>query len=303
MPRDTSLDGIHFMLPTPFDADGEISPAAFHRLVDCAANAGCTGVVTLGVMGESHRLSDTERSLVLNTVIEAADGRLKVVVGASSQSGRDVAVRTKEASAAGASAIMASPPRLAKPNEPAVMAYYAAIQDATDLPIVVQDLPEQTGVHMSPEFIAQLNSELPSARHLKLEDPPTPQKVTRVVAATGGNMAVFGGLGGAFLFEELRRGAAGTMTGFAYPEVLVAIYSKMSLGDIEGARTLFYRWLPLIRYENSVGIGLSIRKHLMTKRGLLDGPHVRPPTPAVGHDTVEELEDILNSMDRNMSDL
>ena len=303
MPRDTSLDGIHFMLPTPFSEDGEVSPPAFHRLVGCAVDAGCAGVVTLGVMGESHRLSDAERSLVMNTVIEAADGRLKVVVGASSQSGRDVAARAKEAAAAGASAVMASPPRLAKPNEPAVLAYYSAIQDATDLPIVVQDLPDQTGVHMSPEFIAQLNSELPSARHLKLEDPPTPQKVTRVIRATDDKMSVFGGLGGAFLFEELRRGAAGTMTGFAYPEVLVAIYRKMSLGDHEGARTLFYRWIPLIRYENSVGIGLSIRKHLMTKRGLLDGPQVRPPTPAIGQDTVEELEDILNSMDLDLSEL
>ena len=188
LPRDTFLDGIHFMLPTPFDENGEVSPPAFHRLVGCAVEAGCTGVVTLGVMGESHRLSDSERSLVLNTVIEAADGRLKVVVGTSSQSGSDAAARSKEAATAGASAIMASPPRLARPNEAAVMAYYSAVQDAGDIPIVVQDLPEQTGVHMSPEFIARLNTELPSARYLKLEGPPTPQKVTRVIEATAGKM-------------------------------------------------------------------------------------------------------------------
>jgi 4-hydroxy-tetrahydrodipicolinate synthase len=107
---------------------------------------------------------------------------------------------------------------------------------------------EQTGVHMSPEFIAKLNSELPAAGHLKLEDPPTPQKVTRVIEATANEMSVFGGLGGAFLSEELRRGAAGTMTGFAYPEVLVAVYRKMASGDTEGERTVFYRWIPLIRY-------------------------------------------------------
>ena len=303
LPRDTSLDGIHFMLPTPFDADGEISTAAFQRLVDCAVESGCAGVVTLGVMGESHRLSDAERNIVMDAVIAAADGRLKVVVGVSAQSGRDVAQRSREAQAAGASVVMASPPRLAKPYEAAVMAYYAAIQNAIDIPIVVQDLPEQTGVHMSPEFIARLNTELPLARFLKLEDPPTPQKVTRVIEATGGDMSVFGGLGGAFLFEELRRGGAGTMTGFAYPEVLVAVYRKMKSGDTYGARAVFYRWLPLIRYENSVGIGLSIRKHLMTKRGLMDSPHIRPPTPAVGQDTVDELEDLLSAMDLDVSDL
>lgn len=303
MSRDTSLDGIHFMLPTPFDADGEVSPAAFQSLVNSAVDAGCTGVVTLGVMGESHRLSDAERSLVMNRVIEAADGRLKVVVGVSSQSGRDVAARSKEAASAGASAVMASPPRLAKPNEPVVEAYYSAIQSATDIAIVVQDLPEQTGVHMSPQFIARLNSNLPSARFLKLEDPPTPQKVTSVITATKDEMSVFGGLGGAFLFEELSRGAAGTMTGFAYTEVLVAVYRKIKSGDIEGAREVFYKWIPLIRYENSAGIGLSIRKHLMTKRGLLESPHVRPPTPAIGMDTIEELEDLLRSIDLDVSNL
>lgn len=291
------------MLPTPFDADGELSLPAFQRLVDSAASSGCAGVVTLGVMGESHRLSDAERNEVLNAVVKAADGRLKVVVGVSSQSGRDVALRSKEAEAAGATAVMASPPRLAKPNEPAVMAYYIAIQNAISIPIVVQDLPEQTGVHMPPEFIASINSDLPSARFLKLEDPPTPQKVTRVLDATSGNISVFGGLGGAFLFEELRRGASGTMTGFAYPEVLVAIYRKMQSGDSEGARAIFYRWLPLIRYENSAGIGLSIRKHLMTKRGFLDSAHVRPPSPAVGQDTVEELEDLLDALDLDVNDL
>lgn len=303
MVRDNSLDGIHFMLPTPFHPGGELNTAPFQRLVDCAVDSGCTGVVTLGVMGEAHRLSDVERQSVLDAVIEAADDRLKVVVGISSQSGIDVAARAKQASSAGASAVMASPPRMAKPNDAAVAAYYSAIQQADDIPLVVQDLPEQTGVYMSPEFIARLNEELPSAKHLKLEDPPTPQKVTRVVAATGGNMSVFGGLGGAFLFEELRRGASGTMTGFAYPEVLVAIYRKMSSGDVEGARAVFYRWLPLIRYENTAGISLSIRKHLMARRGLLDTADIRPPTPAVNDDTLEELDDLLSAMDLSVSNL
>ena len=192
MARDTSLDGIHFMLPTPFHPDGEVNTGPLKRLVDCAVDSGCTGVVTLGVMGEAHRLSDAERRSVMDAVISAADGRLKIVVGISSQSGRDVAERAVEADSAGATAVMASPPRMAKPNDGAVKAYYSAIQNADDIPLVIQDLPEQTGVHMSPEFIAELNSDLPSAKFLKLEDPPTPQKVTRVVAATGGEMSVFG---------------------------------------------------------------------------------------------------------------
>ena len=156
---------------------------------------------------------------------------------------------------------------------------------------------------MDPQFIARLNAELPTAQYLKLEDPPTPPKITRVLSATGGKMGVFGGLGGAFLFEELRRGAVGTMTGFAYPEVLVAVHRRISAGDTEGARAVFYKWLPLIRYENQAGIGLSVRKHIMAKRGLVSTATVRTPTPAIDKPTTDELEDILGHLDLNVSGL
>jgi 4-hydroxy-tetrahydrodipicolinate synthase len=248
-------------------------------------------------MGEAHRLTDAERASVLSAVVKSAPRGLTVTVGISADSGRVAAERAREAQIAGATSVMAAPARMAKPNEQALFAYYAEIQGSVSIPIVVQDLPEQTGVHMSPEFISRLNGELPGAKYLKLEDPPTPPKITRVLKATGGNMGVFGGLGGAFLFEELRRGAVGTMTGFAYPEVLVAIHRHMKEGNAERARGVFYKWLPLIRYENSAGIGLSIRKHIMHRRGLIATPNVRPPSPAIDPATVEELEDILANMD------
>ncbi len=300
---DNSLGGIHFMLPTPFTPGGEVDTGPISRLIECAAQAGCRGVVCLGVMGEAHRLADAERGPILDAVIAAAGERLTVTVGISGESNSVVARRTREAQSAGATAVMASPARLGKPNPEVTFGYYAAIQEVTEVPIVVQDLPDQTGVHMDPAFIARLNSDLPNAKYLKLEDPPTPPKVTRVLALTGSNMGIFGGLGGAFLYEELRRGAAGTMTGFAYPEVLVAIHRHMLDGDMEKARAVFYKWLPLIRYENQQGIGLSIRKHIMTRRGLLDNPAVRTPSPSIDDATAEELEDILNAMDLDVSSL
>ncbi len=292
----SDFGGIHFMMPTPFAGDGSVDTGPIPRLVEKAVIAGCTGVVTLGVMGEAHRLSDGERAPIIKAVISACAGRLTVTVGVSGQSGAQAVDRVREAQNIGATAAMASPPSLAKPNAPAVFNYYRAIDDATEIPIVVQDLPEQTGVHMAPDFIAKLNSELENAKYLKLEDPPTPPKVSAVRKATDDKIGVFGGLGGAFLFEELQRGAIGTMTGFAYPEALVKIHALFATGDIEGARQTFYGWLPLIRYENSAGLGLSIRKHIMTRRGMLDSPAVRPPSPAIDDLGEAELDDILRAM-------
>ena len=288
--------GIHFMMPTPFADDGAVDTGPISRLVEKAAESGCTGVVTLGVMGEAHRLVDDERAPIIQAVVEACTDRLTVTVGISGQSGAQAARRAQEAQDIGATAVMASPPTLAKPNDAAVFNYYKAIDDDATIPIVVQDLPEQTGVHMSAGFIARLNSELGNAKFLKLEDPPTPPKISAVRQAAGDSIGIFGGLGGAFLFEELRRGAVGTMTGFAYPEALVKIHALFERGDVEEARSVFYRWLPLIRYENTAGLGLSIRKHIMAMRGLLDSPAVRPPSPAIDEIGVEELQDIMNAM-------
>lgn len=288
--------GIHFMLPTPFRSDGAVDADSLVTCVEHAKSSGCAGVVALGVMGEAHRLLDSERDLVVETVVGAAGGELKVSVGISGQSSDQSVERLRSAQEAGADAVMASPPSLSKPNDAAVARYYADIDSAARVPLIVQDLPEQTGVHMSAGFIAGLGRDLESASMLKLEDPPTPPKVSATLSATGGSMLVFGGLGGSFLFEELRRGASGAMTGFAYPEVLVAIHRSYTAGDVEGARRLFYDWLPLIRYENSVGLGLSIRKHLLVRRGLISTATVRPPTPSIDSLGVDELEDVILGM-------
>ena len=300
MAAERDFHGIHFMLPTPFNQNGDVDTASFARLVAGARTAKCTGVVTLGVMGEAQRLTDSERGPIIDAVIKAANDDLTVTVGVSAESGRSLASRVRDAQSAGATAVMAAPAKMAKPNSASTFNYYEAAQEVTQIPMVIQDLPEQTGVHLEPEFIEKLHTELPEAKYLKLEDPPTPQKITRVINATGAHMGVFGGLGGAFLFEELQRGAIGTMTGFAYPEVLVSIYNHLRQNNIERARNIFYSWLPLIRYENSVGIGLAIRKELMKRRGFIQTADVRSPTVPIDTRTKEELNDLLDALDMDI---
>ena len=91
------------------------------------------------------------------------------------------------------------------------------------------------------------------------------------------------------------------MTGFAYPEVLVAVHKYIATGEIERARSIFYSWLPLIRYEYSAGIGLAIRKEIIKRRGLMDTAYVRPPSPAIDDATRAELDDLLDALDLEVS--
>ena len=289
------LAGIHMMMPTPFDENRELLEEDLPLLLDLAANAGCKGVVCLGEMGEHARLTEDERRRIVRTVVEHSKGRLTVTVGATGQSTHLAVQNAAQSLELGADAVMVAPPTVRKTNLDGVFAYYKAINEVP-ITLVIQDFPEVNNVFMPPPFIARLHKELEQARYLKLEEPPTPPKITAVKAAAGDSMGIFGGLGGVYLLEELTRGACGTMTGYAYPEVLVEIYRNVVEGDEERAREVFYRNVPLIRYEAQAGISLSIRKEIFKHRGALQTAAVRPPGPEIDDTTRKELQRTLESL-------
>ena len=291
------LEGIHFMMPTPFDERGKIDEGSIPALVELAVKAGCRGVVCLGVTGEATRLTDAERRLVSARVVKEAGGRLAVSVGTSA-TGTEMAVqRSAEAAELGATAVMVAPAPVAKQNLEAVFAYYKAVASAVNIPVVAQDLPKESSVFMPPNFIARLYQELEGVKYLKLEDPPTPPKVTAIKKLTGERLGIFGGMGGVFLYEELSRGACGTMTGFAYPEILVKVYNHVSQGELEKATGVFYRYLPLIRYEAQEGIGLSLRKEVLKRRGVLRYANLRHPGAELDEVTRQELHRLLDALE------
>ena len=91
-------------------------------------------------------------------------------------------------------------------------------------------------------------------------------------------------------------GAMGTMTGFAYPEILKAIHTSYMNGDFDGATETFYRYCPLIRFENQPGIGLSLRKHVYKMRGALGCAQPRTPYTPLDHETIDDLNDLLTRL-------
>jgi len=290
------FSGVHWMLATPFHEDESIDTASVAKIVDKALSSGCEGMVCLGVTGEAARLTDRERYQVAEAVIQNANG-LPVTVGATANSSTAAAIQnSKEAEELGAAAVMVSPPAMGKPNPDAVFNHYARLADAIDIPIVVQDYPSTSGVHMSPDFIARLSSGIPAAQYLKLEDPPTPPKISAIRKLVGDDMPIFGGLGGVFLLEELARGSAGAMTGFAYPEVLVDICRHMAEGDRARAEELFNRCLPLMLFEFQEGIGVSVRKYALQSRGLIECPVVRHPGPNITDETKAEFHRLVEAV-------
>ena len=285
--------GVHWMLSTPFNESEQVDYESLARLIVKAREFGCVGVVVLGVTGEVAKLTDSERYNIVEFVVQKAEG-LSVVVGTTG-SGTAVAVaRSQEADQLGAHALMIAPPPIAKPNPAAVIHYYSAIAASTSLPLVIQDYPAVSGVYMTVELMKQLADQLPSFKYLKLEDPPTPTKLSMIKKSLGDRIGVFGGLGGLCLFDELNRGSLGAMTGFAFIEVFVEIVQYMQQQQHGEARELFYKYLPLVQMEMQEGIGLSIRKEALRLRGLIDTALVRHPGVNIDDVTRNELKTLVS---------
>ncbi|HUP37058.1 MAG TPA: dihydrodipicolinate synthase family protein [Candidatus Limnocylindria bacterium] len=288
--------GIFHILATPFHEDGTLDTAGFPRLIESALSTGVNGLTILGIAGEAHRLTDEERRRVVEAVVKETRGRVPVAVGVSASGTHLATAFARMAREHGADALMVAPPAGLK-NLEAVAEYYRIVATATGLPIVLQDEPVTTQVNMPAPFIAQVCSEIPQIQAVKLEEPPTLPKITRLRALFGVRVAIFGGLGGVYFFEELSRGADGAMTGFPYPEALRAIREHFVAGRRDEARALFYRWLPLIRYESqpgaTPGTAVGIRKEILRRRGWIACARVRPPAPALDGATQTELDELL----------
>jgi 4-hydroxy-tetrahydrodipicolinate synthase len=291
-----SLTGVCTITLTPFTEDGDVDLESIDSLAGLYLDSGVYGLTILGIMGEAHKLSDAERSMVVGRYIEAARDRVPVVVGCSAVATKVTVERAREAEAAGAAAIMVAPPNNVK-NLDLVFEHYRRVAEAVSVPVVVQDEPVNTGVVMPAPFIARVINEIEGCRYVKLEEAPTTIKITNLIEKIEDpdkSAGIFGGLGGMYFYEELARGAVGIMTGFAYQEILVRTYELFSEGRGREAREYFFRYLPLVRFEAQLGVGgVGIRKEVFKMRGAISSSHVRFPAPALDDETLRELEELV----------
>lgn len=288
-----TLHGVCTIALTPFTGEGELDEESIDSLAGFYLNSGVHGVTILGIMGEAHKLSDVERQAVTERYISAIGGRVPVVAGCSAVATRIVVERARAAEEAGAAAVMVAPPNNQRSLD-LVFEHYRRVAEAVSVPVVVQDEPVNTGVVMPAPFLARLVDEIEGCRHVKLEEAPTTIKISALLNNAKTEVGVFGGLGGMYFYEELARGAAGIMTGFAYPHVLVETYRRFVEGEKREAQEYFFRYLPLIRFEAQLGVGgVGIRKEILKLRGVISSSHVRFPAPALDEETLRELENLV----------
>jgi 4-hydroxy-tetrahydrodipicolinate synthase len=290
----SQFEGVFSVLPTPFSSDGSVDADGLKHVIDLFLNAGVSGFTALGVTSETSRLTEQERSKIVNVVLERVSGQVPVVVGTTAEGTQICIEQSRAVVSAGASAIMVSPPRMPKLNSEAVIRHFKALANAVDTTIVVQDYPPISGYAMEPSLLVRIVTEIPHARVIKLEDPPTPLKIARIrELPDGDSVKIFGGLGGMYLLEELIAGATGAMTGFAFPEILIQVVKHFHAGELEKAKEVFYRHVSVMRFEFQEGIGMAIRKEILRRRGVIENSFVRPPGANMDASTMRALDELM----------
>ncbi len=285
------LKGVLPILPTPFTDHGAVDDVSLRRLIDFELEVGVHGVSILGFMGEAHRLSTAERRQIVSTVVEQAGGSFPTWVGVLAFGAAGAIEQAREAQELGAAGVFVAP--IAVQNDRVIFDYYASVADALEIPVAIHDFPEAFGTVLSPELIAHMAADIDGVQYIKLEDYPVLAKMSRIQELAPNSIGIFGGLGGVYFLEELQRGSRGIMTGFAFPEVLLAVYGAFRAGDQARAAALFDRYVPLIRYEFQPKIGLAYRKFVYHRRGIIDSVFIRPPGLQIDDYTRGELAAII----------
>ncbi len=266
--------GVWGVLATPFSGERlEVDTAGIERLVKHAEGAGVTGFTVLGVFGEAAQLDRAERRLVLETVLAATD--LPLVVGCTSLGTAPTIEEAALATELVGDRLAGAMVQVNSADPGALSAHLDAIHAATGADLVVQDYPVVSGVRIPAAVLGDVVARAPYVCAVKAEAPPTPTAVAELTARC--DVPVFGGLGGINLLDELACGAAGAMTGFSYPEALVECVGSWDAADPERSRATLLDYLPLITFEQQVGIALAIRKECLRQRGIIAESGVRAP--------------------------
>jgi 4-hydroxy-tetrahydrodipicolinate synthase len=288
------FSGVIPILATPFHNDETFDTESMASLVGLMKRIGADGITVLGVLGEANRLNDAERESVVRTAVAAADG-LPVIAGASASGTRASCDLACMAESLGASAVMVTPHAEATPSDERVFSHFSAITTATSLPVVLQDHPASSGVHMPTGLMLSMIREMPSISCIKEEAVPTAPKIRALKAGMRERpIPVLTGLGALYGLFDLEAGSDGFNTGFAFPEVLMAMVGAAREKNWQRVRDIYKQFLPLIVFEQQPGV--AVRKEILRRRGAIAMNRVRQPGAQLNPDTGEQLAQLIDAL-------
>ncbi|EUA09557.1 dihydrodipicolinate synthase [Mycobacterium kansasii 732] len=273
---------------TPFGADGYLDTAAAARLANRLVDQGCDGLVVSGTTGESPTTTDDEKLELLRVVLEAVGDRARVVAGAGSYDTAHSIRLAKSCAAEGAHGLLVVTPYYSKPPQSGLRAHFTAVADATDLPVLLYDIPGRSGVPIESETIRALASHpnIVGVKDAKADLPSGAQ----IIADTG--LAYYSG-DDALNLPWLAMGAIGfiSVIGHLAAGQLRELLSAFQSGDIATARKINVAVSPLCKAMSRLG-GVTMAKAGLRLQGFEAGDPRLPQMPA----TPEQIDALAADM-------
>jgi 2-keto-3-deoxy-L-arabinonate dehydratase len=273
--------GLHGCIPiliTPFADDGALDLASLEREIEWVLEEGASGVACVAIASEGYKLTETERDAVVATTVRRVGGRAPVVASADGPGEEPAMDRARRAAALGADALMVLPPYFVKPGPDALMSYYDRIAEASDLPIMLQDAPQLTGVSMSPGLWARMAEATPGLRYIKAEGTPQGPTISETLRLCGDRVGVFCGWGGLSLLDALERAAAGNMPAPNFTRFFADVQRLWEAGDRDRAEQLFDGGVPFVMWTmQSIDHSVTAAKVELHRRGVIASTRLRQP--------------------------
>src|SRR3954470_24743968 len=187
----TTYAGVFPIAPTTFTDDGDLDIKSQKRSIDFMIEAGVNGICILANYSEQFAITDDEREQLTTLVLDHVAGRVPIIVTTTHFSTRIAAERSRRAQAAGAKMVMLMPPyhgATIRADDAGVTAYFRAVADAIDIPIMIQDAPV-SGVTLSVDLLVRLAREIAHVSYIKAEMPGAANKLRALIEQAGDALA------------------------------------------------------------------------------------------------------------------
>jgi len=273
--RAEEFAGLSVALTTPF-VQGEVDYETLQAQVEFQVQAGTTCVVPVGTTGESPTLSHEEHERVIQAVVEAAAGRVKVMAGTGSNSTQEALRLTKWAAEKGADAALVVAPYYNKPTQEGFLAHFKALAEAVDIPICVYNIPGRTAKNIEPETILRM-AESPNIAMVK---EATGQMDQASQILSGSDLTLLSG-DDSLTLPLMSMGGRGVISvvGNILPNDMIALISAFDAGDLLEARRWHHKLFPLCRDMLGLSTNPIPIKAAMKMLGRDSGELRMPMTP------------------------
>ena len=289
------MSGVFPILSTTFDSNDNIIFSDVESEVEYAIDSGVSGVA-IALASEVYKLTNSERDELLKRVVNYSNNKIKVCMNTTAESTKLCIEYSKKAQDFGADAVMIAPPSFGGVDSNEIKKYFINVAEKIEIPIFMQDVFDTP---ISPELAVELSQSNKNLSYLKVEVPPTLPRFNRLKNIAGSKLPIpFGGAGGLFMIEEMRRGSKGTMPVCAIPEMFVKTFNLWNEGKESEAEEYFHKYIPLIRtLGQGLGIWNWLPKYILKRKGVFTEAYAREPSLKPDRNQIYELDRMIERLE------